>query len=69
MGGWRRRRNTLRQLGQLLSDSVRTVDRAVHSHDGERHRIVVVLPETAAEGARIFTDRLATRVAAFLAER
>src|SRR5439155_19294366 len=28
--GWRKRRNTLRQLGQLLADSVRTVDRAVH---------------------------------------
>jgi GGDEF domain-containing protein len=67
--GRRRRRNTLRQLGQLLSDSVRTVDRAVHAHDGQRHRIVVVLPETAAEGAQIFTDRLATRVAAFLGQR
>jgi len=67
--GRRRRRNTLRQLGQLLADSVRTVDRAVHAHDGERHRIVVVLPETAAEGAQIFTDRLATRIAAFLGQR
>jgi GGDEF domain-containing protein len=67
--GWRRRRNTLRQLGQLLADSVRTVDRAVHAHDGDRHRIVVVLPETAAEGAQIFTDRLATRVSAFLGQR
>jgi len=67
--GWRRRRNTLRQLGQLLADSVRTVDRAVHAHDGDRHRIVVVLPETADEGARIFTDRLATRISAFLGQR
>src|SRR3954453_6169630 len=30
--GWRRRRSILRQLGQLLADSVRTVDRAVHAH-------------------------------------
>src|SRR5437763_3787152 len=67
--GWRRRRGTLRQLGQLLADSVRTVDRAVHAHDGELHRFVVVLPETAVEGAQVFTDRLATRVAAFLAQR
>ena len=67
--GWRRRRNALGQLGQLLAESVRTVDRAVHAHDGERHRIVVVLPETASEGAQIFTERLATRVAAFLAQR
>jgi GGDEF domain-containing protein len=67
--GWRRRRNTLGQLGQLLADSVRTVDRAVHAHDGDRHRIVVVLPETAEEGAQVFTDRLATRIAAFLSQR
>jgi GGDEF domain-containing protein len=67
--GWRRRRNTLTQLGQLLAESVRTVDRAVHAHDGDRHRIVVVLPETAAEGAQVFTDRLATRIAAFLGQR
>ncbi|MBV8984530.1 MAG: hypothetical protein JO248_08850, partial [Acidimicrobiia bacterium] len=65
----RRRRGTLRQLGDLLADSVRTVDRAVHAHDGDRHRIAVVLPETAAEGANIFTERLATRIAAFLAQR
>ncbi|MBV9042529.1 MAG: hypothetical protein JOZ68_16115, partial [Acidimicrobiia bacterium] len=56
-------------LGDLLADSVRTVDRAVHAHDGDRHRIAVVLPETAAEGANIFTERLATRIAAFLAQR
>ncbi|MBV8159319.1 MAG: diguanylate cyclase [Acidimicrobiia bacterium] len=67
--GWRRRRSTLSQLGELLAESVRTVDRAVHAHDGDRHRLVVVLPETATEGAQVFTDRLATRVAAFLAQR
>jgi GGDEF domain-containing protein len=67
--GRRRRRGTLRQLGDLLAESVRTVDRAVHAHDGDFHRVVVVLPETAAEGAHVFTDRLATRAAAFLAQR
>jgi GGDEF domain-containing protein len=67
--GWRKRRNTLRQVGGLLADSVRTVDRAVHAVDNGRHRIAVVLPETAEEGAQIFTDRLATRLAAFLAQR
>src|SRR3954469_7061761 len=67
--GWRRRRGTLRQLGDLLAESVRTVDRAVHAHDGDFHRVVVVLPETAAEGAQVFTDRLGTRGAAFLAQR
>src|SRR5438270_2009847 len=60
--GWRRRRALLRQLGRLLADSVRTVDRAVHAREDGRHRIAVVLPETAAEGARIFTDRLAARL-------
>src|SRR5207248_8520396 len=67
--GWRKRRSALRQLGRLLADSVRTVDRAVHARDGDRHRLVVVLPETAPEGGQIFTDRLATRVSAFLAQR
>jgi len=67
--GWRKRRNTLRQLGGLLGDSIRTVDRAVHAEDGNVHRIAVVLPETAEEGAQIFTDRLATRVSAFLSQR
>src|SRR5947209_19538227 len=52
--GWRKRRSTLSQLGQLLADSVRTVDRAVHAHDGDRHRILVVLPETAGDGAQVF---------------
>src|SRR5437016_4347291 len=32
---WRRRRNVLRQLGRLLADSVRTVDRAVHGRDDD----------------------------------
>src|SRR3954463_7279017 len=45
--GRRRRRGTLRQLGDLLAESVRTVDRAVPAHDGDFHRVVVVLPETA----------------------
>jgi GGDEF domain-containing protein len=60
--GARRRRQVLRQLGRLLADSVRTVDRAVHASDADRHRLAVVLPETAAEGARIFTDRLVERL-------
>ena len=55
----RDRAKALRAVGRLLTDSVRTVDRAVHAFDGSRHRIAVILPETANEGARIFTDRLA----------
>src|SRR6476646_8675238 len=47
--GWRKRRNTIRQLGSLLADSIRTVDRAVHAQDANVHHLAVVLPETAEE--------------------
>ena len=62
----RKRAALVRDLGQLLKESVRTVDRAAHAFDGARHRFAVVLPETSAEGARIFTERLAERVEAEL---
>ncbi len=66
----RRQRATLqRDLGRLLQEAVRTVDRAVHGFDGERHRFAVVLPETAREGASIFVERLAERIERFLVER
>ncbi len=66
----RRHRATLqRDLGRLLQEAVRTVDRAVHGFDGERDRFAVVLPETGREGASIFVERLAERIARFLAER
>lgn len=65
----RRANRLLRDLGGLLNESIRAVDRAVHAFDGHSHRITVILPETAAEGARIFSARLADRVAGYLAER
>lgn len=65
----RKRAAIVRELGRLLRDSVRTVDRAASATDGRRCRFVVVLPETGPEGARIFTDRMAERLAAFLRER
>jgi GGDEF domain-containing protein len=65
----RDRRAVLRDLGRLLGEGVRTVDHVVHARDGDRHRIAVVLPETAHQGAEIFRSRLDERVLGYLAER
>lgn len=66
----RRQRSAIhRDLGRMLQEAVRTVDRPVHGFDGERHRFAVVLPETGKEGARIFVDRLGERIQRFLEER
>lgn len=63
----RRQRNSMgKELGRLLGDSVRDVDRAVHVLDEGRHRLAVVMPETGPEGARIFTGRLQEKVADYL---
>lgn len=65
----RRRVAALRDLGGVVRDAVRTVDQASHARDEIRHRLVVVLPETGSEGAKVLAERLATRVASYLAER
>lgn len=65
----RQRAGALRELGRMLRDSVRTVDRAVHSRGRDSHRLAVVLPETGRQGARIFTDRFAERVAEYFRRR
>jgi GGDEF domain-containing protein len=65
----RKRAALLRDLGGQLRDAVRSVDRAVHGRDGSVHRFAVICPETGAEGARIFADRLADRVGAFTRSR
>jgi hypothetical protein len=65
----RQKLGTLRQLGRMMRRSVRTVDRPVFGTDDGRHRLAVVLPETGAEGARIFTDRLVERVSDYLRQR
>ncbi|MFN2526520.1 MAG: GGDEF domain-containing protein [Actinomycetota bacterium] len=66
----RRQRQTIRkELGRMLQDAVRTVDRAVHGFDGTIHRFACVLPETGVEGARIFTERLADRLHQYLVQR
>jgi hypothetical protein len=65
----RRRLRALRALGREVQNHVRTVDRAVHARDGQRHRLAVVLPETGREGTRVFTDRFAARMAEYLKAR
>jgi GGDEF domain-containing protein len=65
----RQRDNTLKGLGKVLRESVRTVDRVVHAEDSERHRLAVVLPETADQGAATFSARLEDWVAGYLKGR
>jgi GGDEF domain-containing protein len=65
----RARRAFLKELGRMLRDSVRSVDRPVHARAADRHHLAVVLPETGAEGARIFTDRLVARLVEQLTRR
>lgn len=65
----RQRTGILRELGRRLKDSIRTVDRAVHGHDGKRHRLLLVLPETGKEGAQVFVDRLAGQLETYLQGR
>lgn len=52
--------SVLRQLGALLEDAVRKVD-VVARYGGEE--FVVILPETAIDGAIVFAERLRERVA------
>ena len=67
--GAKRRRALLAEVGVKLRDGVRTVDRVAHGFDGTHHRIAVVLPETAAEGAGVFHDRAQIALAELLAAR
>jgi diguanylate cyclase (GGDEF)-like protein len=66
--GRRKGRAVLREVGVQLKESVRTMDRAVHAHTTE-HKFAVICPETGPEGIRIFSDRLAERFAALVADR
>ena len=67
--GRRQRAGALKDLGQILKQSVRVVDRPVHADDGENHHLAVVLPETANSGAQIFTERLAIKLTEHLTHR
>ena len=66
----RRQRVSIRKdLGRMLKEAVRTVDRPVHGFDGQRHNFAVVLPETGREGASIFVNRLGDKMAQFLEDK
>lgn len=65
----RERRAVLRDLGRMLGEGVRNVDHVVHVRDGGVHRLAIVLPETAREGAEIFRARLDERVQGYLRTR
>jgi GGDEF domain-containing protein len=65
--GKRPAQRVLHDVGRMLRASVRKVDRPVHARSTESHRLAVVLPETANEGAGIFTQRLADRLSEHLA--
>jgi len=57
-GSRRRVRSQMAELGRAVKATIRQVDAAAHSTDGVVHRVVVLLPDTAAEGAAIFAARL-----------
>ena len=65
----RPRERILRDLGRVVAKSVRTVDRAAHVSTGRTHRIAVLLPQTASEGSRIFTERLTESLTSWLSDR
>lgn len=65
----RKRIAALRDVGRLLEDAVRTVDRVVHAFDGARHHFAVVLPETDADGAAVLAARLRDGLTEFFRSR
>ena len=67
--GKRQRASTLKGMGRMIQDALRTVDRAAFGVSDGMLRLAVILPETGREGARIFIDRLVERVAAYLNQR
>ncbi|MGH2808024.1 MAG: GGDEF domain-containing protein [Actinomycetota bacterium] len=65
----RQKDKALRELGQALKDSIRTVDRGVHAEDGDVHRFAAILPETGRDGSRVFVTRLAAKMTDLLAHK
>lgn len=65
----RQKERALKELGQLLKNSIRTVDRAVHVEDETVHRFAAILPETARDGSLVFVTRLVAKMKELLAQR
>ena len=65
----RQKDRIIKELAGILKDSVRTVDRAVHAADNERHRFAAILPETARDGGRVFAGRLVAKMTETLSHR
>jgi GGDEF domain-containing protein len=63
------RDRVVKELGQLIKDSVRNVDRGVHGVDTSSHRFAAILPETAKEGGQIFAGRLVAKMIEVLNHR
>jgi hypothetical protein len=72
--GWqelspRKQRVVLRDLGIKVAAGVRASDHVAHARQGEHHIIGVVLPETAAAGARIFAQNLHSQLTGITAAK
>lgn len=65
----RRRQAALRAVAEQLTTAARTVDRVVHARADGQHRFVLVLPETAKQGAQVVAERMVQGLVALLAQR
>ena len=63
IGTDRRARAKLRELGAKVAMSIRAADHAAHIRTEAGHQIIVVLPETSAEGAETVEQNLGVLVA------
>jgi len=67
--GRRRRTTILKELGRNVSDGTRGADRCGHGIDSDTHLLMIVLPETGKEGARVFTGTLVRRLNEWMNDR
>lgn len=65
----RNRDKAIKELGRMVKEGIRTVDRGVHAVDGERHRFATILPETGRDGGRVFAGRLVEKMQELLSNR